>query len=471
MDWQDFVNREFRLLDCTQNQPRLYRYQDLVKSVEHWQQCLQHNGARPGQTVGLVHVMNLDYFAVFYAALSQGLRFVVLDNRTDHTATHGLFLPLDFVILDGSDSDLQHYWQQHAGTVIDTSRPHSALEHIVDQTAFDPQTGLLSSCTSGSTRTPQPITHSYGFFTDLARRNSRVLNLGERCAHVRNLHHGSSLPVWFLPTVMSCNLHVCFDYENHADYVNSEQFVHNIRWLEYLDINHFMLPSNDWLVAVLNVIQQHSMQFRDLTLYTLGQINADLVSAVRDTNIKIVSIFGSTETSGPILLNSLHQVNADQFDPNVFVMPDDFYQITPVSNGTVVKARDHAVEHLMSDLFDSLGGGKYRHRGRSVAYALRGIQIDMALLDQIVIDLGIDGTMVIDQEQQTVSLAVWNQDCADTARQRVNIELASALDCANITVNHCENLNRHHFTSGIKPNQELIRQYFRNHTNVSIQTS
>jgi hypothetical protein len=458
MSWHDLVCKEFRLFEYKQEQPHLYRQHDLMAAVQEWRWILQRHSDGPNATIGIVHDMDFDYFAIVYAAMSLGLHFVVLDASS---APPQNFVPLDLVI-HSNDIDQVRLACLHSNArqVVNVDQCSNAdIDPLPDQYDIDySRFTMLSSVTSGTTDKPNLVSHSYQYFLDIAKRNASILNLQGRCAHVRNLHHGSSLPVWFLPTVMSCNFHVCIrDTEPH-----SKQFVEDLRWLEYLDVNHFMLPAAGWLEAVLETVHQHDMKFTDLTLYTLGYIDPALSQYVQGTNIKIVSIFGCTETSGPIMLNTLTAHNINTFDPKIFQAPDDFYNIVASDQGTMVTARDHSVQHLLQDRFETVDHNTYRHLGRSTRYQLGGHDIDLAWLDHIVSDLSINGQIVVDSVNQCLYLAVWNQDSAALAQQQVNNKLATQLHSNSVQVRQSQNLVKQNFVTGIKLNQELIRVHFRN---------
>jgi acyl-CoA synthetase (AMP-forming)/AMP-acid ligase II len=319
---------------------------------------------------------------------------------------------------------------------------------------------ILSATTSGTTSKPKKILHNYQYFINIAKRNCQVLNLSGKAAHVRNLHHGSSLPVYFLPSVMSCDLHLCLTWIE-PNSITDEYLYEIMSWTEYLDINHIFFPYSSMLVQFLQMISQRNMQFTNLRLYTLYYIDPDLKKYIKDRNIEIVSIFGCTETSGPILINRLNNQNSHTFDPTIFYAPDDFFTIEPSESTTRIRSRCGTIDHVMHDRFVKLEDNHFKHIGRSDFYRINDIEINLIQMQQLKDRLHINGEIVVDLLKQTLYLAMWdNSNCAST-QELLNDELKNLFDSDLIYISKSANLNKFDFMSGIKPNQELLRNYFR----------
>lgn len=467
----NLISKDIRLVSLT-NIPQdsgswFHRNTQLKIAIAKWQKIFQSYQPGPNPTIGIVHHIDFEYFAMVYAALGLGYNFVTLDHRFDNESFHKDLLPLDFVVYDHlvHQTDSIEYWITNAKHCINAGQvPDTGPDQIEGQTdlvglEFDwSQFNMLTAVTSGSTSAPKKILHNYRYFIDVATRNARVLNFKGKAAHIRNLHHGSSLPVFFLPAVMSCDLHLCLPGFNTHKVLPQQEFCKIANCIEYMDINHVMFPSPDLLLQFLKIVKHHNMHFTDLKLYTLQYIDPDLKEYIRDKNIEVISIFGCTELSGPIMINSLCNDNIDTFDPKIFYLLDDFFCIQLTDHGTEIESKSGLVKHFMHDQFEKVGAASYRHLGRSNVHNISGAVIDQPTLEKIPKVLNFDGQLIVDTNQQTLYLAVWNQDDCKKIQDSVNIELEKMF---GVKVSAAANLNKTDFVSGIKLNQEQVRNYFR----------
>ena len=466
-----FVNSKINFLSPRANSVGLGLYgnnrKQFVTGVTKYRKLFQSFPVKKNATIGIIHTLNFEYFCIIYAAVSLGYNLIVLDQKFNNQSCHKGFLPLDFVVFDRLLEDTASnnlYWRTNARyqidtTILDIVDLYQHTETLNLSMDFDfTHCSMLSSSTSGTVSEPKLVSHSYEYLLALAQRNAEVLHFSGRVAHFKNLHHGSSLPVFFLPSTVACDYHVCLPWK---DIIGSPHNKQIYNYTASLDINHLMFYRTDMLLDFLKHVLIEGLTFSDLTVYTLYYVDKDLHQYIKGKNIKIVSIFGCTETSGPIMINTLTNQNVDQFDPHVFYLLDDFFKVTIMPDGTRVQSQNGLVDHVIHDKFEQIGTATFRHLGRSDFFRINDTQISPEGLEQILVELKIPGHVVIDLPKQQLYLAVWDRSDLDSQLESVNKKLSAVYLTNGLTIKHAANLNKNDFMSGIKLNQEQLRSFFR----------
>ena len=452
--------------------PFLYRHDELLKGIEEWTSRILSATTVKNPKIGISTEFNFRYFCILYACLNVGANLVILDAAHKHGSKHDPFLPLDLIIYDyilSQDPHAINYWSKNATVVLDCDKLPDFTVHSADPVDLNKFT-MISATTSGTTATPKVVPHTYEYMLKCSERALKIFNFSGRIAHVKILHHGSTLPVFFLPSVLSdaSNFHYCAPYpanpmgmggwspEGIADVLDASY----TRWMEYLDINHMLLPYTEIVEDILKSINRLDAYFTDLTLYTLSYIRPEWAELIRGRNIRVISIFGCTEASGPVLLSHLGNDNVDTFNNAVFYAVDDFFTITPVSNGT--RIQNDYVDVVMGDLFEPLGNNRYKHLGRSDICRINDVQINVAEVLALVEKLGIKGQLVIDTQMEKIYLALWGKDLDVTKTSYIINKKLLSMYSHVVKVSKTAIMDKDYYMSGIKLNMELLRHDFRN---------
>lgn len=167
--------------------------------------------------------------------------------------------------------------------------------------------------------------HTHQFYYDLAIRNKKILNLTkeDRCLHARILHHGSSLGVFFLPSMMTC--------DNHF-WCNENTY----RWVRQMAENRitktmFYHTMPDQFIGRSS---RKNWEFNNTTIYLLQLPSKEQIQElVEKRKINLSVVFGTTETSGPLFLQNITTKNYKDYNFRKFgQVLDDFYNIS-IDNG------------------------------------------------------------------------------------------------------------------------------------------
>jgi hypothetical protein len=246
---------------------------------------------------------------------------------------------------------------------------------------------ILYATSSGTTNTPKIIAYRHDFFYELLERNAKLYNLQDtdRCLHTKGLHHGSVTGVYFLPTLKYCSTHYYAKARDVEKVV--PDVLHWVHLIQKEKINRCLLfyKMSDTFCDVASAdLKLHD----DLTIYVLAKITDRHVDVmVKQLNYKIVSIFGCTETSGPLFLPEINPDNVSYYDPNNFgKVIDDFFEIAlDKDNLLLVTMPDRSVI-CTGDKFQKINGN-YIFEGREHLYRIKGLPIYLNIMIDVIAQL------------------------------------------------------------------------------------
>jgi acyl-CoA synthetase (AMP-forming)/AMP-acid ligase II len=300
----------------------IFGFEQLSKNINQAKAYLiEQKNVKPGQKVMLFAASWPNYIIWFMACAELGLGFIVSDYPSLYIGSASVREKLSlYGEIDHAIGDIGgEYFQKisHLATKAidrDAWKNYSGLPTPVWATE---DTILIHSTTSGTTNLPKVCSHTHGFFANLMRRNADILGLMEddHCLHTKILHHGSVAGVYFLPTLYRCKNHVWCWSDDCLDIIQSHHinrallFYGNVS--EIIEKMHLSKKIND-----------------NLTLYVLAPVPQDAVDLiVNKLGHKLISIYGCTETSGPLMLSTAP--SNGMWDQMLFDGPlDNFYEIT-----------------------------------------------------------------------------------------------------------------------------------------------
>jgi hypothetical protein len=430
-----------------------YSYDQLCNMISSYKKYFTNKfNVVPGQKILIGMPPSIFQLAIFIMAQELGLNVCIVDyQRHDDWADENyidpktrLLLPIEYLVLDGQHETVSKK-QITLGKICTYTidiRDILIEEIIDDDFISDENTNSIICTSSGTTGTPKVILHTHSFISSLGKRNS-VMYDGS-VGFSWNLNHGSSLGTFFIPSLLSERV-----TEIHFFIFDDFQ-----RVISKYHIDHYMIPYSHWVERVLGQTQRNLKT----KLYTLSTIKSDWLPKIKNnTFIDIISIFGSNETSGPVFLN---KASVSGFRENRYFAIDDFYKIElendkdlsvtlPVYNKTI----------KTNDVFKK-SGNSYYHEGRNDLYRVNGLAIDVPLYKHF-IEFSAD--LVIDTAKDSLYLAVWDDKInVGYAVEQINIKLKEISKGLH-SINKYKLLRYEDFLSGVKLDQEMLRDYFRNY--------
>ena len=432
-----------------------YTYVDLSKQIDAYKNLLEHKyNACPGKSVLIGEQSGKTQLALVFACLELGLTITIVDYgrkddfQKEFTDSKTLILlPIDYFILSSDDITSKFkFFDSVCGCTI--LLKDECLDYTPNENIYcTPDTLLLKCTTSGTTGTPKIVEHTHRFIAALVDRNSKFFSgvIGQAF----NLSHGSSLATFFLPTLFS---------PTTTDYINFQSTAESMSHvISKFDIQHLMLPYPDIVDTFLT--EYSKVEYSAITLYTLTYIREEWLAYYDSGKVKdIISIFGSNETSGPILINKASDAN---FQVQHFYAIDDFYELQIDKDILVIKLPYYDKAIRSNDIFLQINN-IFRHIGRNDLCRLNGSPFRAAEYQKIANDI-INSTFIFDFVRHKIYLAVWEDvENFDEKVEQISNELYRVSTGAH-RIAGAKRLSYSAFVSGIKLDQELLRDYFRYH--------
>ena len=459
----DVVSKNFRLFDHNK-----WISRDLLTEfVDHWKIIfVEKNHLKAGDKIGLgFPLTNVYYFGAIIAAAELGLKLVVLDVMATYAAAE-YFFPLDLFVSGHMLGSNKH--QYYSAVSLQTEYWHAWDDYTTEssdcwnnlvRSNIDQDLILLSCTSSGTTNRPKKVEHSHKFLFNISKRNCNLFRFQGNVLHIRNLHHGSSLATYFIPALMSdeCTGHYVFNVESLYQIADLVQYCvdHNI--------NHIQFPYVNFAEEFLKQAVSQNLKFDNLTIYILSYINPDWQALINQCGlVKIVSVFGCNETSGPLFTNTL-QPNHIEFDHKKYVAVDDFYQFNfNQQDQLVVGISDYGTSVVMQDSF-SRDGNMFTHHGRNDLVRVNDVEVDLFWILELAKNEHMNAQIVIDRDREKLYLAVWDQTDLQLVLDQLNSKIASRYS-DNVSIKIAKHLTIDECTSGIKLDHEIIRNIFRKNT-------
>jgi len=461
---REWLHDDFKLY--TNSSSDYFSRNELIILIDKWKVFLKASlGVKPGLTIGLcTSIMDHRYFSLFFAAAELGLKFVVFQRPEIDSDLENykltIFKPIDYIVYDDLNNNnilIKKFIDEFSVVQFSINAVDSIIDISESTNVNDIQANndseLLLTTSSGTTDKPKVISHTHEFFYDLCKRNVDVMEFKseDRILHIRNLHHGSSLGIFFLPSLYACKHHFSSNYQNH----NLEEV---IAALDEYNITKLSVPYN----SVIDYIINSNKKFKDLTIFNLSFLQEEWIQACRDEKIKqIVSIFGCNETSGPIFTPSINK-NTTNFNPrNLGPLTDKYYN-TKIENNTLhVYLSTYNKWSLTGDTF-SIDNGDYIFKGKDQIIRINDILIKTEEIKKIASEyINEEHIIIFDQEYESIYLAMF-----DSARAHIgwyedlNKRLASEIS-PMVQISKALFFVKESVLYGIKPDFEKIRTEFR----------
>ena len=161
----------------------------------------------------------------------------------------------------------------------------------------------------------------------------------------------------------------------------------------------------------------------------------------------MISLFGSSETSGPILIQKLSD---EKFESDRFIDPDGWYK-PQIIDGRL---------NLTGDKFKYNDDGSFKFLGREDTVTIQGQKISLKdINDQARSIIGFSH-VTIDTREQKIYLCIWCDSKGEYGHKNLTERIEKFKSIYKFDISY-KILDYYHFISGIKIDNESIRDHFR----------
>lgn len=454
----------------------MYERKDVVEAVCHWKNILgEQCNIVQGSKVGIgIELLDLKYVSLLYAVSELGGINLVLDKVSANSEIRPrcrVLAPFDLYVLGNTaDQSIRNVgdWYSNNQLLIETWFDYTSLQnhYYANKVAATSDNVFMMSPTSGSTGNPKVISYTHQWMLALGDYCAQTLEYryDDRVLHLTNLHHGGSSGVFFFPTMQYCQEHY-FDHLLGAD-LNKQKDI--VKLIVEKQINKVIFPNSQSLDQILKLMPPIE---HDCCFFSLQANAKSWVQESRRTGIKIISIFGATETLGPIFINAINSHSTDNHQVLNYGKPlTDFYSVE-------VKDRQlHVTDitgrfNIINDWFLIDEQGNYHYNSRSDLIRINEVTFGFSELHNVLISSfdELSAVLVADTTTNKIYLLISNHlEHSDTTAEKIE-KINQALGNINpiLKVDYVDYAELEKFLTAIKINRTLIIDHFRSKFNLT----
>lgn len=452
---RDFINKNIIFFDIKKESK--YHFDDISREIDLFKNILlsASNNNTIGKSIVIGMQPSIEQTACIFACFELGIKICIIDyGRRDTFKQYSyidpkteLLLPIDFfIVTDKRGTDKFDYFSRICKQTIITDSIKEKNYSKNDFIYASPETDIMTCTSSGTTGTPKVIKHNHKFIFNLSKRNSHFYDNSVGITH--NLNHGSSFATFFLPSL--CSDKVTNVYNALQDFHNEE----NLNFLQPVD--HIMMPYSH---QVSQFIESNCS--KNKIIYTLSSISADHKQSYENKKFKdLISFFGSNETSGPTLIN---RTSTKNFSSTTYFKIDYFYKIDILKGELTVKLPFYNnVVINTKDKFSIIDQKTFRFHGRNDLKRINGRTVPEEQYIKIIKKEKIKSFLIVlDFQENKIYLAILsNYDNLDLKIFNIKKHIETISNKTH-TIDKFAKVDISEFMSGIKPDHELLRTYFR----------
>lgn len=453
----------------------MYNRSDVVESVHHWKNILgEKANIQLGDKVGAgIPILDIKYISLLYAISELGGINLILDKvevGSTQLPRCRVLAPFDLYV-QGENADQatinlgDQYSRQklYSNIWLDyvSNQPHIFSNQIIP--GIDDL--FMMTPSSGSSGTPKVISYTHQWISLLGNYCAKVLDYQNtnRVLHLTNLHHGGSSGVFFFPTLRYCQDH----YFEHGLNASLDKQKEIVKLIVEKQINKVLFPNSLLLDQILKSMPAID---HDCCFYSLQANYKSWIQESRRTGIKLVSIFGASETLGPIFINTIDPQTPDDHDILNYGKPLPGFYSVEIKNHQLQVSDITGNINLLNDKFSIDYDGNYHYKSRSDLIRINEVTLEFSDLHNIVLKHFDDmsAALLPDTVTNKIYLLLSSQLESDSAT--VEKIAAVAADLKNINpvlrIDYIDFVDINSMLTGIKIDRNFATDHFRKKFNL-----
>ncbi len=330
-------------------------YNSLCNYIDRVKNTLLRHGAKKGDSIALIQdFIDINHIASVFASLELGLKMIVADmpatkeslpyckmslrGPIKFTIYNSAIIEKNFEAIDGRP------WRD---MIFNYSEFAFSEKELDDNTAATPifatedTVGLVSS-SSGTTDWSKTVDFTHKEIYLIAERNIKLFNYkkSDVVAQTKNLHHGGSLLISFLPAMMTCDVHLSAFISDYTVYL--EPFKNNvkliIRLIEKLGCNRITITNYEVFEAFLEIVGQTIGQFTKTMIIIpfVFKSSPRLIELAKKYNVEVHNTYGSIDSQ--MIPLAINQTTKDSEFIDNYVgdwIDDGFYSVNHIAENNV----------------------------------------------------------------------------------------------------------------------------------------
>jgi len=350
---RELVNKDIKIYHPFKDQ--WDDYNSLCNHIDRVKNTLLRHGAKKGDSIALIQdFIDISHIASVFASFELGLKMIVADMPATKEALPyckmALRGPIKFTIYNSAiiannfDSVDGRPWKDMIFNYSEFTFDENSFDDNINPTpvlATGDTVGLVSS-SSGTTDWSKSVDFTHDEIYLIAERNIRLFNYKKTdvVAQTKNLHHGGSLLISFLPSLMTCDVHLSAflaDYKKYLErFKQSMKMV--IKLIDELSCNRITITNYDIFESFLELVGETIGTFKKTMIIIpfVFKSSPRLIELANKYNIEVHNTYGSIDSQ--MIPLAINQITKDsQFVDNYVGdwIGDGFYSVNNIDKNSV----------------------------------------------------------------------------------------------------------------------------------------
>lgn len=365
---------------------------DVLAGIDHWCNILKEVADfGPGSTcVSMQEITDIRYLTLMWAVWRMG--GCMISTNVDPAVVPRVDCVVynqEYLKIDDSADPVACYKNQDLFDSI-TGRARHVIEaniwfnYVADTTKtyefpeIKPADNLLMVSFTGPDGNLETTSFTHEFFSALSERQKNLFKLDDqdRVLHLHVINHGGGECQILVPSLRFCQHHyndTGKDYTRHPGIVTL---------IDQQKINHVDCLGGNMVDSILKLSPKYN---HEVSIYQLGPNYRTWVQVVKEKNVKqIVSMYGTSSTCGPVLLNVVTQRADDTFNVLNFGTPlDNFYQVQNIDGTAIEVNNQYRGKKIVHDCFVNDEQGNFVFNQKNNQVRIRNVWTAVEFFDSL----------------------------------------------------------------------------------------